>query len=287
MMTMKTPLLLALLCVLLTGCGQDQYFLERQYYRVQEQARDILKNPEATPPAELARAVAALEVFLTKYPKTNVAVDAQFTIARLYVVTKEYDQAHDQLKRIQKVFKDSDVIMAEAAFTNGAVYEEEKKWDLAVEQYQQVTKYYALTPRGIQTPFFIAMRYKDKLQPDKMIIALRDAIDHYKSLVVKFQGSPLSLKCKMMIVQCYLELKEPENAIGVLQASIEEFKGKIPVEGMMLDIAGIYYGQMKDTAKAIEVLNKVVTDFPKSEASKVAQSMIDKIKATKDKEAKK
>jgi len=280
-MRMKLPLAAVVLCAFLAGCGQDQYALERQYYRIQQQAKDIFKNPDATPTNELERAVAALEVFLVKYPKTNVAVDSQFTIVRLYAATKNYDKAHEQVKKMQAAFKGSDIVLAEAGFTDAAVYEAEKKWPAALEQYKQVMKFYAFTPRGMEVPLFIAMRYKDKMQPDKMIEALRDAIVHYKDLVARYQGSPLALKAKMMIVRCYIELKEPEAAIAILQGCIEEFKGKVRVEGMMLDMAGIYYGQLKDTAKATEVLNKVVADFPKSEAAELAGRMLDKIKQDK------
>ncbi|MBF0331128.1 MAG: tetratricopeptide repeat protein [Candidatus Omnitrophica bacterium] len=280
-MTFQKPFLLLLLGILVAGCGQDQYAIERQYYRVQQQAKNIFTNPDATPPNELATTVDALNEFMLKYPTSNIAVESQFTIAQLYVVTKAYDKAHEQLKKIKSAFDKVDVIGAEAVFMRGAAYEDEKNWAAALEQYQAVIKSYPITPKGMETPYYIAMHYKSKLQPDKMMEALREAIDHYKALTAQYPGTPLALRAQALIAQCFVELKEPENAISVLQAAAEAFKGKVPTDGMFLDIATIYYAQLKAADKAVAVLEKVIQGGPKTQAGEIARRMIQKIKEEK------
>ena len=280
-MRFSRPFLLITAVLLVAGCGQDQYAIERDYYRIQKQARSILINPDATPPNELANVVNSLDQFLIKYPKTNIAVNAQFTVAQLYIATKEYDQAHDRLKKMKKTFKDSDIICADTVFMRGGAYEAQTDWASALEQYQALIKEYPLTPRGMETPVYIAMHYKSKLQPEKMMSALREAATHYTSLSEKYPGTPLALKAQMMLAQAYLELIENETAIGVLKDTAEKFKTKIPTEGLMLDIAGIYYSQLKDADKAKEVLNKVIADHPKTPTAATAKQMIDRINETK------
>ena len=281
-MDLIKPVSAIFLCVLLAGCSQDEYSIEREYYRVQRQAGEILGNPEATPPRELAAVVDALNGFLARYPKSNVAVESQFTIARIYIATGEYAQAHEQLKKIMRLPGGSGIIQAEAMFMRGEAYEAQNEWGLALEQYQSLIREHPVTPRGLEVPVYIALHYKRKLQPEKMIEAFREAIGHYTALAEKYPATPLALQCRTTTVRCFLELNESEKAIAVLESSIKEFNGKIPVDELMLTIANIYYTRLKNVPEATAMLDRVIREFPGAASIPQARLLLDKINAGKD-----
>jgi TolA-binding protein len=221
--------------------------------------------------------VAVLENFTTKYPQTNVAVNAEFTIVRVYAAKKEYTKAQDELKKIGKTFSKSSAICAEALFMRGAVYEDQGDWPTALAQYEFLVQVYPGTTRGLEAPMHIALRYKDKFQPDKMISALREAITHYQSLSQQNPRTPLDLQVRLLIARCYVELKEWENVARTLEAAMADFKGKVRVDTIMLDLAGIYQTQIKDTAKAHTILDQVIKDYPKTRSSDMAKAMLSQL----------
>lgn len=263
--------------LVLAGCSQDTYSIEREYYRVQHKAGSIMKNPDAAPPNEIKRVVDTLLTFTQKYPKTNVALDAEFTIVRLYTVKKFFHEARDQIEKIINKYSDSKVICAEAVFMRGLTYEAQDDWNSAIKEYQYNILTYPETARGLEAPLYIASHYKKKFQPDKMVDALNKAVAHYKELSHQSTGTQFGLQARLLVARCYMELKDWNKAIDVLNGVIEDYKDKVRPDAMLLDIANIYYTQLKDPAKAKEFLAGVIKDYPKSPNSSLAKKFMEVI----------
>lgn len=262
------------LSILLSGCGSDPYAIEKKYWQVQREAEKIFKNPYASPPKELEKAVKALNNFALKYPQSNLAVDAAFNIARLYIVKEEYDKGRTQLNSILNKYKKSEGICAEAVFLIGNAYEMEDKWDLALLEYKKIMQLYPATVRGLDIPIYITQHYKVKYQPDRMITALAESISHYKVLADKYPDSPLSLRAHTLVADCYVALKDWKNAINSFNFIIETYKDKFRIDGILLNLALIYNQELKDKTKTKETLERLIRDYPKSQLVKTAQAML-------------
>lgn len=263
------------LFLIMTGCTNDQYAIEKQYWQVQKQAEKIFKNPEATPPNELNRVVGLLGDFAKQYPKNNLSIDAQFNIGRLYIVKREYEKARAQLKTMLEQHSASGPICSEVLFLMGNSYEIEDKWNSAYEEYQKIIRQYPLTLRGLSVPIYIAQYYKIKYQPDKMITAYKEASKHYKALIDKYPDSALAFTAYQLMAQCYMENKDWQNAVDSFNAMIEKFKGKkANLDGILLNMALIYRNELKDKDKAKETLNKLIKDYPKSSLIKTALALL-------------
>ncbi len=260
--------------VSLTGCANDQYAIEKQYWQAQKQAEKIFKNPHVSPPKELERVVNTLNKFAQKYPKSNLAVDAEFNIARLYIVKEEYDKARTQLRMLVDKYSKSAGICSEAVFLIGNSYEIEDKWNLALEQHKKIMQEYPTTPRGLDIPIYIAQHYKIKYQPDKMIAAFQEAIGHYKALADKYPNSQLGLRAHMLIGECYIALKDWQNAINSFNIIIEKYKDKANLDGVFMDMALIYNRELKDKVKAKETLERLIKDYPRSRWVKTATALL-------------
>ena len=264
------------ICVfaLLAGCGSDQYAIERQYWQVQKQAEKIFKNPHASPPKELERVVKLLSNFGQKHPQTNLAIEAEFTIARLYIVKEEYNKARTQLKTLLSKYTKSETVCSEAIFLIGNSYEIEDKWNLALEQYKKIMQEYPTTLRGLDIPIYIAQHYKIKYQPDKMVVAFQEAINHYKALANRYPNSSLSYRTDTLVAQCYIALKDWNNAIGTFNTILETYKGKVSMDGVLMEMALIYSRELKDKVKAKEVLERLIREYPKSRLIKAATTLL-------------
>lgn len=270
----KNYIVIAILPLILTACVDDQYAIERHYWKTQKQAEKIYKNPHASPPKELERVVEIFERFIQKHPQSNMAIDAEFNIARLYIVKEEYDRSRRQAQKILEKYQANDALCSEAVFLMGNSYQMENKWDAALAQYKRIARDYPVTPKGLEAPIYIAQYYKIKYQPDKMISALQEALTHYQGLSNKYPGTPLAFQADTLVAQCYLELKEWQNAIQTFSSMIETYQDKVAVDGVLLNMALVYSQELKDKPKAKETLQDLIKKYPKGKLVKAASSLL-------------
>ncbi len=266
--------------VLLAGCANDDYAIEKRYYQVQKQAALIFKNPDASPQNELKRVVGLLEGFAQKYSKNNLGLEAQFTIGRLYIIKKDYEQARKYLDGMLKKYSDSNPVCSEILFLKGNSYEIQDKWESANAEYQKIIDQYPLTLRGLSAPIYLAQHYKIKYEPDKMMGAYREAVQHYRSLADKYPDSELAFTTYQLIAQCYAELKDWQAAINTFNTMIEKFS-KVKHDTTLMNIAMIYRNELKQDQKAIETLNRLIKEYPKSNLIKQANLFLELIEKKK------
>ena len=271
------PIFILLLIFTLCGCADDQYQIEKKYWQAQRQADKVFNNPKATPPKQLERVVGILESFAKKYPKINLALDARFNIARLYMAKEQYPQARQELNNIITDYKKFNEVVSETIFMLGNSYELEGKWGQAQEQYQKIMQDYAATLRGMNTPLYIAEHYRIKYQPDKMVEAFRSAIAHYRTLAGMHQDTPMAYAAYQLSAQCYVALKEWQGALNAYADILEKFKGKTDLSGVLMNMAFIYDNELKDKIKAKEMLERLCSEYPSSRLTKSAQALLDKI----------
>ena len=261
----------------LMGCANDQFAIEKKLWRLQKQAGRIFTNPDATPPRELETAVNKFDAFAKKYPQNYLAIEAEFNIARLYMAKKEFNAARDKLNAIVKKHIKSAVVCSEAEFLIGNSYELANNWGLALQQYKKLIQDYAVTPRGLSLPIYIAEQYQTKYQPDKMMEAYQEAITHYRELALKYPDSPLAFNAHSLVAKCYMVIKDWQNAVNSLKAMIEKYKGKVALDEVLMNMAVIYDKQLNDKVKAREALEQLKKEYPQSKLVKTATALLSKL----------
>jgi TolA-binding protein len=271
---LSLTILILIASILLTSCGNDEYAIERQYYLIKKRTEKIYKNPNASPPNQLEKTVGILNKFIKKYPKDKFSIEAAFEIARLYMVKEEYDRARAQLKAIIDKYPKSANISAESLFFIGNTYQIQDKWALALEQYKKIMREYPATVRGLGIPVYIAQYYKVHYQPDKMLLAFQEAIGHYKALAGKYPNTALAYQAHKLVADCYIALKDWPNVINSFNTIMNTYKGKVRLDGAILSMAAIYSRELKDMAKAKELLNQLIKEYPQSRLVKTATLML-------------
>jgi len=217
-----------------------------------------------------------LNNFIKSHPGNNLSLISEFNIAQLYMIKEEYGKSRIQLNSIIKKFKSSAAICSEAVFLIGNSYEKEDKWDMALNQYELIMKEYPLTAKGFDMPIYITRYYNLKHQPEKMVEAFQDAIVYYKALAKKYPDSKVSFNAHFMVVQCYSTLKDWPNAVASLNIIIEKYKGKVPLDGVLMSLSVIYMDGLNQRDKAVATLKEMLKDYPKSRMVGVAKEMLKK-----------
>jgi tetratricopeptide (TPR) repeat protein len=263
-----------ILILALCGCENDQYAIEREYWKVKKQADSIFKNPAGIPPNELERVVKQLDDFVAKNPNNVLAIESQFVVARLYAAKAEFENSRKRLKSIIAKYSKSAVVCSEAMFLAGNTYQVEDKWESALEQYNKLIADYPLTARGLETPVYIAQYYKAKLQPDKMLSAFGQAIDHYRSLAQKYPDSQLAFRAYTLIAACYNSTKDWQNSLKTLSEIIDKFKAKVRVDSVYWEMALIYKKELKDELKVKETVERLIKEYPDSKFIKPANLLL-------------
>jgi TolA-binding protein len=258
----------------LTGCSPDQYTIERQYWQLKKQRDEIISNPQASLPIQLEKAVNALTNFIQKNPENKLVVEADLDIATLYVAKNEYEKAREQLSKMLNKYSKNEAICSEVLYLRGYSYQMEDKWDSAIQEYKKIMQNYPLTTRGLDIPVYIAQYYKENHQSENMIAAYKEAVTQYVRLADRFPGSNISFYFANLIGQCYMELKEWQNALNSFNDILENYKGKGKLDGILMDVAVIYAYQLNDKERARQALQRLIREYPKSKFIKTAEVML-------------
>ncbi|MBU1906419.1 MAG: tetratricopeptide repeat protein [Candidatus Omnitrophica bacterium] len=277
MKNLKNIIVVILSACLLAGCANDQYSIEKNYWKAKKSADSIFNNPHASPPFELERAVKLLDAFSKKYHENDLSVDAQFKIASLYLVKKQYDKGRARLGQIIDVYSDSELVSSEALFLVGKSYELEDKWGLALNHYKRIIKEYPLTKKGFDVPLYIAQYYKIKYQPDKMNAAYREAAVHYKTLAGKHEDSLIGFSAYNLVARCYMALKEWDKSIDSFNIIIDKYKGKVNLDSIYLNTALIYKNELKNKSGARGMIEKLIEEYPQSKLTNTATDLLKEI----------
>ncbi|MBP7216520.1 MAG: tetratricopeptide repeat protein [Candidatus Omnitrophica bacterium] len=274
MKTIRVVLTILMGGLLLAGCGMDQYAIERRHWHMMRQAEKVFRNPHASPPQELSRVVGLLKDFAGDFPNNALSVEAEFTIAKLYLVKKEYTHAREYLKELLGKYAKVDPVASEIHFLMGNSFELEGDWDQALQQYKTIIERYPLTMRGLSAPIYISQYYKVKYQPDRMVAALQEAITHYKALSLRYPNSPLSYRTDILVAECLIALKDWKGAVAHLDSVLTKYKGKVPLDSVMINMILMYKDELKDIAKAKALCERLIQEYPKSKAVPLAQGIL-------------
>jgi len=273
----KRFLIFALLILFLAGCGADQYSIEKRFWGLSIAASDIFMSPDSSPPKQLERTVGELNDFINDHPENSLSIDADFMIFNLYLVKKEFALARGQVDKIFKKYPYYPEVLARAVFLRGKSYELEDRWNLALEQYNQVIREYPLTMAGVEAPIYIAVYYKVKFQPEKMVEAYKEAARHYESLAEEQSAAPEGLVLLQLTTECYSQIKDWSKVIDTMNLALERYEDKIQRDAVLFGEALVYYRDLKNEAKAREILGELISEYPQSKLVDSAKAFLEEI----------
>ncbi|MGE5307661.1 MAG: tetratricopeptide repeat protein [Deltaproteobacteria bacterium] len=271
---MKSAILaIACAAALFSGCSsRDQYSTEKAYWRLSRQLDRISKNSSAVPEYEVESVIRQFDVFIKAHKDSPLAVESQFLIARVYIGRGELEKARGHLQKVFDAYSLTEV-KAESLFLTGTTYED-TDWDKARSYYARVVSEYPRTRRGLGTPLYIAECYRKRFEPEKMLAAYDEAVRRYLSFADSYPGTSLAFESCLLASSCYGGLKDWRSSVKMLERVLVEFKDRVAMDSILMNIALIYRNQLKDTGRMKEALARLVQEYPRSPLANTARFLM-------------
>jgi tetratricopeptide (TPR) repeat protein len=276
-------ILIAVLIIVYAGlsllCHGGEYPAEKLLYKALRAANKIIKNPDVVPQAMFISTENDFQEVVKKYPATKTAKAAQMTLAKFYAATKKYDRALKTLDAIIAAPGQDALILSEARFTKGIIYESQNQWDRALAEYSVVRDTYKATPLGFQMPMYIGNFYRKRGNLTEAEATYRDAIVFYRNIARKNQGSELGYIASNFLTQAYVYLKKYEEAGVVIEDVIATYPSTLTYMQQLPAMEFIYVETLKNPRKAIAVYKQVKDKTKDAKFSKLLQKRIDALEA--------
>ena len=109
-----------------------------------------------------------------------------------------------------------------------------------------------------------------------MVEAYKDAIAHYDILAEKYPMTPLALQSNMLTAQCYAQLKDWNRVVNTFNVILEKYEGKVKLDEVLINLAGVYIRQFNDKARAAQTLEKLINEYPSSKYLPLAKLLLKK-----------
>lgn len=278
----KYRIIYAMLLMFLCGCSGGEYTAEKLYWKATKEYSAILKQPSQSKLLDFQKVITLYREIIAKYPDWSNTPSAYFNISRLYVLQKKYDLAIFELGKVKEKFYRNADICSNAEFTIALIYEEQGKWDKALECLKIIETEYSQTYSAFLTPLFIARHYKNAGETEKWQKAYQQAILKYKAVISRNPNSLDALAALDFVVTAFVEQGTKEAAFAYLDELIKGYPGSV-VRAKALFSKSLIYERVGKSDKAIGALEEISKDFPNTALAKTAQEQIEKIKSGKGK----
>ena len=260
----------AMLCCLFvsTGCSES-YSGERLFWKAQQLAAPILKDPSKSTPEQFDASHAALHLVIEKAPGTVWAARGQAGIAGLFVLQEKYDEARDAYRLVLQNYGQFKELVLNSRVAIARTYELQQNWPDAIKAYNDIIEYNSWSSVGLQAPLYIALLHERQKDTDQAKKAYERATRLYEKLIPDAPSPEAAAQVKGYLAQAYERLERWDDAIKVLTELLNSTAGvNRPLTQLML--GSIYQTRKNEPQKAGEMYTLLITESPKNPLAKVA-----------------
>lgn len=264
----------------LLGCESRGFKAEREMWQANKLAQAIYKNPKGTPSFQLTQSQDAFRVIIKKYPNSLFAIQAQFSIGRLFLAKGEFVKAREEYKKLISDCGKKGNLCAEAIFATGNSFELEGKWDEAYANYKKIMQDFPFSSRSLDLPIYIIRHYKRANDEKAVKRSVDEAVSYYIGLKSKVEEQKGSYMLQTLVVRSYIEGRQWQDALDNLDKLIRDYPENNIGEALWIK-ALIYSTKLNDKVKAKEELQKIIKEYPNSKLANQVKAIIKKLEAAR------
>lgn len=259
-----------------SGCSAS-YSGERLFWQAQRQAAPILNARSSTPtPEQVAEAIAACELVITRVPQTVWAPRAYLLIASLHLRQRQYDKAREAYALVVQNYHKHQDLCLQARMHRAKSYEAQGLWDEAADAYYELADYYPWTAIGLQTPLYVAENYRRLRQAEEATEAYQRAVGRYTKLLPASPTKELTAKTKMLLAAALQRLDKWPEAARLMEELVAAPDG-IDQAAVLMALGVAYQTELDDAANARHAYERLLTTFPQHPMSKIAKARLEKM----------
>jgi len=197
-------------------------------------------------------AIQAFEKYLDEYPNSERSDEAYEFLLDVYLTTKNYEAAYNALNKLQDLDVRGKEIYQTVVYNRGIEYVKTKKFDLANEFLDKVTKYPVNEAINGKAKFWKSEILYKQQKFDQAILAYKAFLIHPGSLSSGYANS-----ANYSLGYTYFNKKDFASSRDLFKKFIDKYadKNKKKLNDAYLRLADSHFVQ-KDYPKAIENYNK-------------------------------
>ncbi len=278
---MKRFLTLGILATLvfMWGCTDRRYMSERMFWHAERKVAEIMKESDGRKlsDARLKEVIDLYEEVAESYPLEPVAANIRFVLSRIYFAQGKTDQARRELTHVIQNFSSNTDVATRAYFGIGNVYESERRWDKAEEEYEKLIDIYPLSTLGLSTPIYIVQHYQKAGDLAGQEKAYAKALKGYQGLLDQYQGTSVMPVIQDHMASLHILMGKPREALKLWDRTLKEYDEGPVAAKAYISKGGVYEQQMKDLPKAIGVYKEFLQKFPDADIAKTVQYRVGRL----------
>ena len=276
----KSYQVLILLALLLTACSQ-QYSAERDFYRASKYSADIFKDPKGIPPYKFEKALANFQAIMTKYPRTQQAIESYFIAGDIYMLENRYRDAAALFQTVKKAYPDQVGLQARATIAIAGCLEKENDWPGAYRNYREAVEKYPGEPATLQVPVYILDYYRQSGEKSKEEQVYRQAVRDYKNVINKYSETKSAYSARNLLTEVYMRGGDWANVLATLSEQVKKYPQSPDAPTWLMTMAATYEMKLNNKAKAREYYQMVKDKYSTSPWAKEADKRLASLTAAK------
>ncbi len=265
------------LCLVLSSCSKE-YNAERALWKAGRHARDIAKNPDAIPPSEYNRTIEEYKTIINKFSGLGIERDARFGLGQFYILKKDYEAARREFKEIFRLYPEEKGLLASAQFALGNSYEKEGVWEQALIEYRKLIEDFPNSNLALQMPIYIAGYYEKQREEAAREKAFRDAVQYYQRIASENPKTELGYSAENLIVFSYLKLGDWEKAVEALETLVIDYPKSRAVAQNLKLASDICIKKLDSPEKTVSIYERFISENPNHPLSDKIKERIEVLK---------
>ena len=264
-------ILLTSLVLFSIGCSRD-YQAERELWKVEKSAQDVLAHPSAVDEARFDQLVRRVRDLAERFRGSQAAARAWFGLGQLYAARKNFSGSQEAFRQLIENYSDQPMLVIKAYVATAKLYEIQQKWPEAEAAYRQLFAYAPWSMDGMKVPLYVAQVKSegDKKEPSA---AYKEAVDIYKRLSQEAPQAPLELQVKRYLAVALEQSGDWREAVRILEALKQNVDG-VDRAGVLFELAMLYHNRQGDPQQAANMLRTLADEFPEHPLGKAAAAQL-------------
>ena len=187
---------------------------------------------------------------------------AAVALAREDLDRGRHPAARERLEEVITRFPDEKEVTATAMQYLAASFEADGEWDRAVAEYYKLARDFPTTMYGMSALLHVADRYDTIGEAEAAASAYERAAAHYDRVILEFRGTPAEVAARRYLADTWIKQEMWEEAVNLLLESAARRPESTTSPVMMIEAADIYAARLGDAARAGDVLEQVMREYP-------------------------
>ena len=256
-----------------------EYNAEKMIWKANQKFFELAKDPNSIPDKTFLQLDKQYELIANRFPNSPLAKKAYISIARMYLVKKDYPTVRNKVQIIFKKYPKDAAIGSEATSLIGRSYELSGDWPNALRIYNDLMEKYPKTEIGLNVPLYIANYYQINKFAANAQQAYDTAIVYYKKTVSNDPNPFIQFKSLGLLANCYFFKKmwrEGVTTLGELLVKYPsgEFLSFHEIDLLLKTINTISVTQLKDYDLPIQIYQNFITQHPNHGLNKLLKKII-------------